>query len=227
MGTIEFTFKKDLETGQPTLASADWTADAASHPIDDWIKKGSCRLDANSFPDLTPWYMGQEVIQMLPKKSNEDFFFEQGEADGEGGHWMTHRPYPNIRRCKERLDTRAFKQHFDEVLSEEQQALEAEGRSDLMRRLVGSWTTVTSKQVIWRTTAAMQTDNATVVSDQKGQQIRLKRGAEVIFLHAQQKIIVSGPNEVAEAILRALKEFTKPDDNAIMPIYDIKRMECY
>ncbi len=227
VGTIEFTFKKDLETGQPTLASADWTADAASHPIDDWIKKGSCRLDANSFPDLTPWYMGQEVIQMLPKKSNEDFFFEQGEADGEGGHWMTHRPYPNIRRCKERLDTRAFKQHFDEVLSEEQQALEAEGRSDLMRRLVGSWTTVTSKQVIWRTTAAMQTDNATVVSDQKGQQIRLKRGAEVIFLHAQQKIIVSGPNEVAEAILRALKEFTKPDDNAIMPIYDIKRMECY
>ncbi len=227
VGTIEFTFQKDPETDQPTLAAAEWTADAESHPINDWIQKGSCRLDANSFPDLTPWYMSQEVIQMLPKKSSEDFFFEQGEADGEGGHWMTHRPYPNIRRCKERLDTQAFMLQFEEMVNEEQLALDTESRSDLVKRLIGTWTNVTNQQAIWRTLAATQTDNATVIYDKKGQQIQLKRGAEVIFLQAAQKLIVSGPKDVTESILRAVQEFTKPDDNAIMPIYDIKCMERY
>lgn len=229
IGIIEFSFDKDPDTNESRLIQAQWIADQESYTIDKWIGFGTCRRDANKFPDLTAWYMGQEVIAMLPKKTGEEFLFEQGEADGEGGHWVTHRPFPNIRMCKDVLTVPDFKKQFEDAVSEEQEALKEEQQLTLLHKIIGAWTAVTDSQAVWRTSATTLMPNGPSsdgkVPDNLWGKGKLSRPVEVVFLCKKQKIVVTGPVDGSAAILRALKSFTKPDDNAIMPIYDVVKME--
>ena len=47
------------------------------------------------------------------------------------------------------------------------------------------------------------------------------RPAEVVYIKSKGKVIVDAPPKVMEAIIRALKTFTRPVDTAVLPIYDL------
>lgn len=239
VGKIRFEFEQD-EDGNEQISSAKWVADEKSFTVAEWIGMGTCRRDPNALPELTPWQLGPDVLEMLPWLPGEQFTWAEGEADGEGGHWVTHKPFPMIRRCD--MSTTEFKDVFEEVLNDEMAALKEEGTPEDMERamsIAGSWVSLTEKQAIWRGTAATQCE--TKVPDflwgsQVGQGSRaagqsgqrsIQRKAEVVFLQGPGKVIIDGPAEVTEVLLRAIQHrenFTKPDNNAVMPIYDIKRM---
>jgi len=221
VGRIRFDFERDPHTGEDILASAKWNADEDSFSIAKWIEMGSCRRDPNCAvqAELTPWQLGPDVLAMLPTKPGEQFYFE-GEADGEGGHWVTHKPFPHIRKCQ--LQTPEFKLQFNEALSDEQDALKDEQKFELLRSVIGSWVSVTDKQAVWRATAATQCEAK--APDRLWATRRMQRPAEVIFLKSKGKVVVDGPQDVVEALIRALKTFTKPDDNAVMPIYDLAKI---
>jgi len=221
VGKIRFEFDKDQKTGMDIISSAAWTKDDKDYTIAQWILMGSCRLDPHR-PDpvaLTDWQLTQDVLTMLPTKPGEQFYFE-GEADGEGGHWVTHKPFPQIRRAT--MDTREFTIQFNEALSDEQDALKEEQQLELLRQVVGSWVSVTETQAIWRSASLNQCEAK--VPDRLWGTRRIKRPAEVVYIKNKQKVLVDGPSEVVEAIIRALKPFTKPDDNAVMPIYDVAKI---
>lgn len=221
VGKIRFEFDKDQKTGMDIISSAAWTKDDKDYTIAQWIEMGSCRLDPHR-PDpvaLTDWQLTQDVLTMLPTKPGEQFYFE-GEADGEGGHWVTHKPFPQIRRAT--MDTREFTIQFNEALSDEQDALKEEQQLELLRQVVGSWVSVTETQAIWRSASLNQCEAK--VPDRLWGTRRIKRPAEVVYIKNKQKVLVDGPSEVVEAIIRALKPFTKPDDNAVMPIYDVAKI---
>lgn len=221
IGKIRFEFDKDPETGNDIMSSANWVADQESYPIAEWIAMGSCRRDQNSAVqvELTPWQLGPDVLSMLPTKPGEQFYFE-GEADGEGGHWVTHKPFPQVRRCA--MEPSEFIMQFNESLSDEQDALKEEQHFDLLRRTVGSWVSVTEKQAMWHACAATQSEAK--VPDRVWGTRKIQRPAEVVYLKNRGKVVVDGPPDVVEALLRALKTFTKPDDNAVMPIYDLAKI---
>jgi len=221
VGIIRFDFDKDPETGNDIMSSANWVADKESHTIAEWIRLGSCRRDQNSAiqVELTPWQLGPDVLSMLPTKPGEQFYFE-GEDDGEGGHWVTHKPFPQVRRCT--LEPSEFVKQFNESLNDEQDALKDEQNFSLLRHTVGSWVSVTSKQAMWHACAATQ--NEATIPDKLWGNRKIQRPAEVVYLKNRGKVVVDGPQEVVEALLRALKTFTKPDDNAVMPIYDLTKI---
>jgi hypothetical protein len=221
VGKIRFEFDKNPQTGQDVISSARWVADSQDYTIAQWIEMGSCRIDPNSFDEikLTEWQLAQEVLSMLPTKPGEQFFFE-GEDDGEGGHWVTHKPFPQIRRCS--LDTRDFVVSFNDHLSDEQDALKEEQSFDLLSKVIGSWVSVTDKQAIWRSAALNQCDAK--VPDRLWGIKRIRRPAEVLYIKSKGKVIIDGPSDVVEALIRAIKPLTKPDDNAVMPIYDVAKI---
>lgn len=219
VGSIRFDFDKDPETGNNIMTSAKWVSDSKSHPISKFIALGTCRRDPNNPPDLTPWQLGPDVLDLLPTKPGEEFYVE-GEADGEGGHWVTHKPFPNIRRYDR--ETRDFVRQFTEALKDEQDALQEEAQFELLRRIVGTWVLVTDKSAVWRASAAGQCD--VKCPDWSWTSKRLQRPAEVAYMRSRGKVVLDGQPEVTEAILRALKNFTRADDNAVMPIYDLTKM---
>ena len=222
VGCIRYDFDKDPETGSDVIVSAKWVADRESYTIAEWIAKGSCRRDPNychEKADLTPWQLGPDVLSYLPTKPGEKFYFE-GEADGEGGHWVTHKPFPHIRRCT--LETKDFRMQFDEALSDEQDQLKEEQQKEVLRRTHGSWISVTEKQAIWRSLAVTQCEIK--VADKLWGNRNIQRPAEVAYFKTKGKVLVDGPLDVVEALIRALKQYTKPDDNAVMPIYDLAKM---
>jgi len=223
IGVIRFEFDKDQETGNDILTSAQWIADADTYPIAHWIGLGSCRRDPNSVVDLTQWQLNQDVLAMLPRKPGEEFYFDN--ADGEGGHWVTHKPYDNIRRFN--MKTADFVKQFSDALKEEQDALGEEQSHELLRRMIGSFVCVTDTQAIWRATAASQFDRKVpdkVWGTARMFDTKMRRAAEVIFLESCGKVIVTGPDETVDALLRTLSNITKVDDNAVQPIYDLEKL---
>jgi len=229
IGRIIFEFDKDAETGNDALISAKWDADEASYPIAEWIGMGTCRRDLSACLELTPWQLGPDVLEMLPFKPGERMVYSEGFDDGEGGHWVTHRPFPNIRRCN--LEAREFQRAFSDAIAEEQNQLEEEKNDDLLRRIIGTWVSVDKKQAIWRAHTASQCPfkslpclRAAHVAKKQGSAWNMQRPVEVVYLKGKGKVIVDGPQEVVEAVLRALRPFTRPDDNAVMPIYDLQKI---
>jgi hypothetical protein len=216
VGKIRFEFD-----GVGQLSSARWVKDDKDFTIAQWIRMGSCRIDPNR-PDpisLTEWHLTHEVLTMLPTKPGEKFYFE-GEADGEGGHWVTHKPFPQIRRTT--MDTREFAAQFNEALSDEQDALGDEQQVELQRQIVGSWVSITEAHAIWRSVSATQCEDK--VPDSLWGKNKIKRPAELAYIKGKAKVVVDGPSKVVEAIIRALGKFTKPDDYAVTPIYDVSKI---
>lgn len=52
----------------------------------------------------------------------------------------------------------------------------------------------------------------------------MQRPVEVIYIKRRGKVIVDGPDEAVEALLRAVEPFTRNDDNAVVPILDVRNM---
>jgi len=228
LGKISFEFDKDVD-GNDALTSAKWVADVDSFSIAEWIGMGTCRRDVHSCVDLTSWQLGPDVLEMLPFKPGERMVYSEGFDDGEGGHWVTHKPFPNIRRCT--LETHEFQRHFSEAILEEQHALEDEQREELLKRLVGSWVSVDKKQAVWRAHIASQCPfkslpclKGSQVAKKQGSPWTMQRPVEVVYLKGKGKVVVDGPQEAMDAVLRALRDFTRPDDNAVMPIYDLQKI---
>jgi len=211
------------------LTQAKWVADTDSYSIADWIGMGTCRRDPNACMELTPWQLGPDVLELLPFRPGERIVYSEGFDDGEGGHWVTHRPYPNIRRCN--VEVPEFQRLFDEVIIEEQTALEEEDKLELQRRLRGVWVAVDNDRAIWRGSSASQCPFKMLpalkgeYAARKGRW-QMQRPVEVVYLRKKEKIIVDGPQEEVDAVLRALKQsdFSQPDNNAVMPIYDLEKM---
>eukprot|EP00811_Abedinium_folium_P001856 NODE_116_length_3618_cov_4.641936.p1 GENE.NODE_116_length_3618_cov_4.641936~~NODE_116_length_3618_cov_4.641936.p1 ORF type:complete len:1108 (-),score=300.21 NODE_116_length_3618_cov_4.641936:295-3426(-) len=224
VGMVRFEFEKDRENND-VMSSASWVADFHSHSISEWIHMGTCRRDPMNPPELTQWQLGPEVLGMLPTKPGEEFFYE-GECDGEGGHWVTHKPFPGIRRY--RGETKDFVREFSEKLKDEQEQLNEEDQLDMLRRVVGTWISVTEHQAVWRASAASQCeakvpDYLWGYSGSRPSR-RIYRPSEVIYLKSKDRIVVDGPAEVLDVLLRVLRPFTKADDNVMMPIYDLTKI---
>ena len=144
---------------------------------------------------------------------------------------MTHKPYPNIRRFNQ--ETHEFQKSSDESIRDEQTQVEEEMNEECLKRIIGTWIHVDENQAIWRATSACQRPFKSLPCLRTGQ-VRKKHGAglaerlpqrpvEVVYIKKRGKVIVDGPEDAAEAVLRALKPFTRPDDNAVMPIDDLKK----
>jgi len=222
VGQLRFEFEKDPDTGDDVITSAQWVADKDTYSIWEWIHMGTCRRDPNDPPPLTAWQLGPDVLAMLPTKPGEAFYLE-GEDDGEGGHWVTHKPFPLIRRYAG--DTKGFHRAFSEALKDEQDTLqEEEHQHTVLQQIIGSWVSLDEKQAIWRSSGAGQCE-AKVLDHLWGSRV-IRRPSEVAFTRKSQKVIVDGPKAATEALLRALKQFTRPDDNAVMPIYDLNKISA-
>merc|ERR1719313_2203727 len=89
IGKIVFTFEKDAETGADVLAEAKWVEDEHSQSIAEWIRRGTCRRDPSTCPELTPWELGPKVMPFLPFKPGERIISQSGECDREGNQWAT------------------------------------------------------------------------------------------------------------------------------------------
>jgi len=220
VGRIRFEFARDPESGKDIVTKAQWTDDAKSFTIAQWIEMGSCRRDPNNAEKnrITPVQPSSDVRKMLPTKSGEKFDFHQG----------THKPFPNIRACS--LPPEAFRKQFDDALGEEQEALLEEGKQEswVRRTTVGSWVSATKTQAVWRTLAELQFDEKV---DPKllhrvwsSNQKRIRRPAEVAYIVPKGKVIVDGRRDEMEVLLRVVEQFTRSDDNAILPRYDVTQM---
>lgn len=221
IGVIRFTFNRD-EHGNSSLAEAKWVKSTRDMEIWEWIRIGSCRRDIHD-PNvkLTQWSLGPDVLRLLPKREGERF--ECGIDDGEGGQWITHRPYACIRRCTH--EVLEFKQRFSDSIETEQEDLRGEGKDALAMRLTGCFIQVSEEQAVWRTYAGTQSSVKT--PDWYWGRRRFWRPTEVVYSKAAGKILIEGSQEVVEVIVEALKcqkGFTQPDDNAVVPIYDVHRM---
>eukprot|EP00408_Alexandrium_pacificum_P066979 CAMPEP_0171169204 /NCGR_PEP_ID=MMETSP0790-20130122/8095_1 /TAXON_ID=2925 /ORGANISM="Alexandrium catenella, Strain OF101" /LENGTH=1128 /DNA_ID=CAMNT_0011634047 /DNA_START=66 /DNA_END=3452 /DNA_ORIENTATION=+ len=220
IGRIRFEFERDPRSRIPIggLKSAQWDMDSASCGIAEWIEMGSCRREA-SRAELTPWQLSHEVLEMLPTKPGERLTFE-GEADGEGGHWVTHRPLPMIRRCS--LEVPDFRKQLNEALRDEQDTLMEEHHYERFKRIVGSWVWANKEQAIWRGSASVQCDG----KDPNGLwgTKSIRRPTEVIYIVSKGKVLVDGPHDLVVLVVRLMKPWTQPDDVAVVPIYDVSRI---
>eukprot|EP00930_Biecheleria_cincta_P042859 TRINITY_DN29496_c0_g1_i1.p1 TRINITY_DN29496_c0_g1~~TRINITY_DN29496_c0_g1_i1.p1 ORF type:complete len:1155 (-),score=186.59 TRINITY_DN29496_c0_g1_i1:430-3831(-) len=217
VGTIRFEFEKD-ERGEFQITLAQWTEDEKSYPKAEWIRKGSCRRDQGSasLTEVTPWQLGPEVMEMLPKRQGEKYY---READAED-NLRTHKPYPNVRRSC--METKEFVKTFNQGLEDEREQLKNEGQDGLFVQTVGSWISITKTQAIWKTSSALQFSGR--VPDYAWGRGTMKRPCELIYLKNQGKVILDGPEDVMVPLQRVLDDMTEPDDHAIMPIYDITKM---
>lgn len=218
VGRLRFEFGKD-EAGADCITRAFWDRHRGSMSTNDWIKYGTCRRDPNNLPDLTEWRLAKEVIEMLPTKPGESFFPE-GEADGEGGHWVTHKPLPLVRRFVG--TTAEFVKQFNQFYKDELDALQDDGETHLVEKIIGTFVHISAQQAIWRTMSSAQCENK--VPDPFWGTRRMQRPAEVIYVQKKGKVLVDGPKDSVEALLRALRNISKTDDNAIMPIYDLNKI---
>ena len=227
VGVIRFKFDKDPYTGDTTLMEARWIKDKDSMPVWEWILKGSCRRDPNNLPELTPWQVGPEALKFLPLKAGEKLV-QEGLDDGEGGHWVTHRPFPTIRRFKG--SPKEFIEKFQEHWQIEIDALRESEEHELMQELLGSFVHIDDDQVVWRGYSQKQFDGKIPDFEWGSERSLIKRRAEVVFLVNKNKIIVDAWDKtVTEALInRVLKpdrtKWTEPDDNPIVSIYDVKHM---
>ena len=201
--------------------------DNQSMPVSEWILKGSCRRDPNNLSELTPWQNGRDAFKFLPLKPGEKLV-QEGLDDGEGGHWVTHRPFPNIRRFKG--SSQEFINKFEEQLQFEIDALREDQEFELMQELWGSFVHKNCKQVIWQGCAHHQFADKIPEFEWGRRRSRIKRRPQVIFLVRQQKIIVeSWDKTVTETLVGVLKPdraiWTEPDDVAIMPMYEVRHMK--
>jgi len=225
VGRINFKFQKD-DDGVDRLAEAKWVQDEKSMERSEWIRRGSCRLDqANpESTKLTPWQLGPEVMKMLPKKPGEKYY---RESEDEQGVFSTHVPYPNVLRCA--LSVKDFAMKFDEQLDDEMDALRDDGELELRERIAGQWVSITEDQATWRAPAAKQFAAYKFPDWHWGVgSNQLLRPAEMVFIKKRGKVIVDGPDDVRKALIRVLKMCrTEPDDNPIMPVYDVNQMERF
>lgn len=218
VGRIRFEFAHDPESNKDVLTKAHWNADANSFSIAEWIEMGSCRRDPNSAEknQLTPWQIGPDVRRMLPTKHGELFHYDQ-----------THKPFPNIRMCT--LEPANFKKHLSDALSEEQDALSEEGKEELRMSIIGTWVSVTKTQAIWRSVTMMQLKGSKVPDRVWGKKKdwetkEIRRPSEVVYIASKGKVIIDGPKDVMDVLLRVLEAFTDSDDNAVMPLYDLTKI---
>ena len=227
VGVIRFKFDKDPYTGENELVDAKWIMDKDSMPVSEWILRGTCRRDPNNLPELTPWQVGPNALKFLPLRHGEKLV-QDGFDDGEGGHWVTHRPLPSIRTftgtCQE------FVEKFQEHLQCEVDALQEDQEYELMQEVLGSFVHVDEDQVIWRGYSQGQFEDKTPDAIWGTETSRIRRRAEVIFLVKQQKVIVdTWEKTITETLIRMLKpdraKWTDPDNNAILPIYDVTQMK--
>lgn len=84
--------------------------------------------------------------------------------------------------------------------------------------------------MIWRGYSQGQFEDKTPDAIWGTETSRIRRRAEVIFMVKQQKVIVdTWEKTITETLIRMLKpdraKWTDPDDNAIMPIYDVTQMK--
>lgn len=241
IGEINFKFEKSRD-GQDRLVEAKWVADTESRPLWEWIRDGSCRIDAND-PEkaaLTPMHPTDEAMKLFKKwKKNDKTARKEGVRyfwDQESDEYATHAPYTNIKLCP--LSVRAFQDLWDEQLLEECEALFGSRQQDLVKQLEGRWISITKTQAVWRTDAKAQFDfkNPT---DYWGQKMRqMKRPAELIYLRFTPpgseeeigKVILDGPEEIVLVLLQVLEMDAfkcEKDDRPIMPLYDVRRMCKY
>ena len=84
----------------------------------------------------------------------------------------------------------------------------------MTEKLMGTWTSVSSKQAKWKTVSSHQCQGKTRGS--YWGKNHLKRPVEVLFLQSKGKVLVDAPknddDEVLEALLRALKKFMELDE---------------
>lgn len=220
VGMLRFEFAQS-DSGEHMCTAARWEKHRGQMAAREWVKCGTCRRDPNNLPPLTEWRLEKEVLEMLPTKPGESFFFE-GENDGEGGHWITHKPMPQVRRFQG--TTFEFIGKFQEVLRDEMDALQEDGDDKLVHQLIGTFVHVSPNQAIWRTIASAQCERK--VPDSLWGAKRMNRPAEVLFLQPSGKVILDGPKDAVDALLRAVKNITRTDDNAIMPIYDLNKISA-
>jgi len=207
IGTIRFTFKKD-EAGE-IVAEGKWITDAKSHTIAEWIGFGTCRRDASSEEIfLTKPELGPEVLKLLP----------EGQREGIDGVLATHKPFPNIRIYKHSVED--FQRDFLEQLEGEQEAsIDDDG---LYKQLQGTFIMTNEKQAIWRSVGTSQF--AERPGDMAWTPGNPRRPAEVMYIASKGKVIVDGPPDVANALLRCLESFTIVDNHAVVPIIDTSTM---
>eukprot|EP00927_Polykrikos_kofoidii_P006037 TRINITY_DN12434_c0_g1_i6.p1 TRINITY_DN12434_c0_g1~~TRINITY_DN12434_c0_g1_i6.p1 ORF type:complete len:1128 (-),score=179.92 TRINITY_DN12434_c0_g1_i6:307-3690(-) len=232
VGVIKFVFEKDPETGTDRLASSEWIKDVDSHKIEDWIAFGSCRRDPSNFPELTPWSM-EHAISVLETKPGEKFEW-MADDNGTGGQWKTHKPFENIRRCEPILRVEEFIKVFEKAIQEERDALkEEDGADGRDEQILGSWISATTTIAVWRTVSAVQMgakfpDRIWGTSRSKATRSPIegppRRPTDVTYIGKKGKVVVDGPEETVETILRAIKHMTKVDDNSILPIYDVSKL---
>ncbi|CAJ1457683.1 unnamed protein product [Effrenium voratum] len=126
------------------------------------------------------------------------------------------------------MPTREFVDIWDEQLAEEMDALEEEMEPELRVRIAGQWVSITEDQAIWRAPAVTQFPDKFPDWDWGVGSYKLLRPAELTYIRKKGKIILDGPKDVLEPLLRVLALCrTEPDDHPIMPIYDVTKMERY
>eukprot|EP00435_Cladocopium_sp_Y103_P001683 s6153_g1.t1 len=122
IGEIRFSFKKG-EDGQDRLVEAKWVADTQSRPKWEWIRDGSCRIDANDVEKTM--HPTEEAMKLFKKwKKHDKTARKEGVRyfwDQESDEFATHAPYSNIKLCP--LSVLAFQNLWDEQLGDECDAL--------------------------------------------------------------------------------------------------------
>lgn len=131
------------------------------------------------------------------------------------------------------MSTNEFMKRFSEELSTEFDHFNDLAVSDpIYKRMsqwhVGSWILVRKHQAIWRTHSEVQWDGH--VPDEHWGKGRIQRPAEVVFLAGKDKdtpakvIIDCGVHEVQENFIMMMKRWTMPDDQDLMPLYDLEKI---
>ena len=99
----------------------------------------------------------------------------------------------------------------------------------LRAKIAGQWLFIDDHQAIWRAPAVEQfADKFPDWNWGLGSGKSLKRPAELIYVRQKGKLVLDGPEDVLEPLLRVLKLCrTEMDDLAILPKYDPHNMESY
>lgn len=161
------------------------------------------------------------------------------ESEDDQGIFNTHDAYPNIMRCS--LSTWDFQQLWDNQLADEMDALAEEifkavalahvpqeSDYELREKIAGQWLFIDKDQAIWRAPAGKQFGDKFPDWDWGLGSGKITRPAELIYVRQKGKLVLDGPIEVLDPLLRVLKHcHTEPDDLSILPKYDTKRMERY
>ncbi|CAK9110545.1 unnamed protein product [Durusdinium trenchii] len=230
IGKIRFTFGRDERANTDTV-EAKWVADEKSCEKWEWIRDGSCRIDANDADKsaLTPMHPTQDAIDLFRRWKKERKPGVRYFWDGEDSEFATHSPFPNIKLCERSV--LEFKELWDTNLEGELEAL-YDSQPELVQRLEGTWLVVSETCGIWRTKAEVQIKDKDP-SKLWGQNTRkLQRPYELIYTkrsaEEKGKVIIDGPQELMQ-ILLGVADMCECDidDRNIMPLYDVRGMCKY